>query len=576
MNTNPNIRVPYLVFTALALLLCSFSIAAQSAKHPLKLFGKNAEAYYSQADSIMDQMSLEEKVAQCMMPMVVPSTDANAMKKWDFLIDGKMGGVLFRGGSAYDQLFMTNRMRARAKTPMMVAFDGEWGLAMRLKGTTRYPKSMLLGAIDDASLMREYGEVVAEEAKQMGIHVMFAPVLDVNTNPANPVIGIRSFGEVPQNVSRLGIAYSEGLEANGILSCAKHFPGHGDTHIDSHEALATVSADRQTLEETALLPFREYARAGMGSMMVGHLLVPSLSSTSFPASLNRDISTILLRDGLLFDGLLFTDALEMEGAKENKKINVALEAFRAGADLLLGSNTPLEDIITIADAVKRGELPSSEVEERCRRVLAFKIALGCMDRTALSSDRLLQRLHAKKAVQLSEKMHALGMTLVKNNNTLPLKPNDGKKIVLLVDGNESLMNDFARHIPRQLLSKKFLLSKTDAMKQVRRISEETSDRELLLLVLSGKRVENKEALESLQVKGKPLIVVMGTPYLLNALPLLSEKASAICVGYEDTSMACKAMVEAITGVAPFRGKLPVSIDILPVQTASYSSPLIKQ
>ncbi|MDO4789522.1 MAG: glycoside hydrolase family 3 N-terminal domain-containing protein [Porphyromonas sp.] len=562
MNGITRSSIFYLLLGAAVFYLSSFSLEAQSTRFPLKLFEDNASEYYRQADSIMSTMSLEEKIAQCMMPMVVPTSDPNALKKWEDLIDNKLGGVLFRGGNAYHQLSMTNTMRKKAKTPMMVAFDGEWGLAMRLQGTTRYPKSMLLGAVNDSTLMREYGKMVAGEAKQMGVHVMFAPVLDVNTNPANPVIGVRSFGEHPHQVACLGIAYSEGLEAEGVLSCAKHFPGHGDTHIDSHEALATVSASREVLDDTALVPFKAYSRAGMGSMMVGHLLVPALSSISAPASLNKDISTRLLREELLFDGLLFTDALEMKGAKENKNINVALEAFKAGADILLGSNTPITDIQTISDAVKRREVAGSVVEERCRRVLAFKIALGCMDRKILPSNRLLKRLHSQQAVALSRKMHSLGMTLVKNDGSLPIRPTDRKKLVLVVEGEESLMNRFFQYIPRSIISKKVLLSKGDALQMISKIASEASENEIVLLVLSGKSIVNREALDLLVSKRKTVVAVMGTPYLLNSTPLLCKKASVICIGYEDTAMACRAMADAITGVIPFRGTLPVSIDAL--------------
>ena len=230
----------------------------------------------------------------------------------------KIGGILFHKGDPVTQAEVTNRLQGMARVPMLISLDGEWGLSMRLSGTTRFPKNMMLGAITNDTLITEYGREVARQCKEMGIHINFAPDLDVNSNTDNPVIGLRSFGENPDAVATKGLAYARGLESEGILSVAKHFPGHGDTNVDSHHFTPVLRFDRARLDSIELYPFKRAIEEGVDGIMVGHLRVPSINNE--PASISRPIITGILRRDLGFSGLVFTDALEMKGISQNSDI----------------------------------------------------------------------------------------------------------------------------------------------------------------------------------------------------------------------------------------------------------------
>ena len=287
----------------------------------------------------------------------------------------KWGGILFQKGFLADQRDLTQTLQEASTVPMLIALDGEWGLYMRLKDAPRYPRSKGLGIKGDMELIKAYGAEVARQCQLMGIHINFAPVVDVNINPKNPVIGTRSFGDSPELVARCAVAYGQGLEEGGVLSVAKHFPGHGDTSEDSHKTLPTVSASRERMQRVELYPFRAYRDAGLGGVMTAHLRVPAYDATGRAASLSRKITTDLLRHDMGFKGLVITDALEMRGAQANGVSSVAVEALKAGNDILLGPSQPLEARNAIIQALRSGEVSEAEVEEKCRRILAFKYAL---------------------------------------------------------------------------------------------------------------------------------------------------------------------------------------------------------
>lgn len=342
---------------------------------PLLIFrGIDPVAQQRWVDSVYKSMDLEERVGQLIMPIIYPriGDKASLLRRMQ---EEKWGGILFQKGFLADQRELTESLQATSRIPLLIALDGEWGLYMRLKDAPRYPRSKGLGTTGDMELIRAYGAEVARQCQLMGIHINFAPVVDVNINPQNPVIGTRSFGDSPELVARCAVAYGQGLESGGVLSVAKHFPGHGDTSEDSHKTLPTVSASRERMQRVELYPFRAYRDAGLGGVMTAHLRVPAYDTTGRPASLSRLITTDLLRKEMRFKGLVITDALEMRGAQVSEGNSVALEAFKAGNDLLLGPSQPLEARNTILQALRSGEVKETEVEEKCRRILAFKYAL---------------------------------------------------------------------------------------------------------------------------------------------------------------------------------------------------------
>ena len=257
------------------LFICVTVLSAVAQTTPNLYRAVDKEKMNHWVDSVFDAMSYDERIGQLFMVIANPKSDTRNMQRlMRYVNEIKIGGILFHKGDPVTQAEVTNRLQKASRVPMLVSLDGEWGLSMRLSGTTRFPKNMMLGAIEDNSLITEYGKEVARQCKEMGIHINFAPDMDVNSNTDNPVIGLRSFGENPEAVADKGLAYARGLEGQGILSVAKHFPGHGDTDVDSHKTLPVLPFTRERLDSVELHPFKEAIRAGLSGMMVGHLQVP--------------------------------------------------------------------------------------------------------------------------------------------------------------------------------------------------------------------------------------------------------------------------------------------------------------
>lgn len=325
-------------------------------------------------DSVYQSLDLRGRVSQLIMPIIYPRPeDRSALL--DRLAKERWGGILFQKGLLEDQRALTIALQQASAVPLLIALDGEWGLYMRLKDAPRYPRNKGLGDKQDLRLIEAYGAEVARQCQLMGIHVNFAPVVDVNSNPKNPVIGTRSFGTTVERVVESALAYGRGLEGGGVLSVAKHFPGHGDTSEDSHKTLPLVAASRERMQRLELAPFRSYFAAGLGGVMTAHLRVPAYDASGTPASLSAPITTDLLRKELGFAGLVFTDALEMKGAQVRPGSSLAVEALKAGNDVLLGPPSPQKAVDDILDAIARGEITLKQVETHCKRLLAFKYAL---------------------------------------------------------------------------------------------------------------------------------------------------------------------------------------------------------
>jgi beta-glucosidase-like glycosyl hydrolase len=313
--------------------MVSFAIQAQNI--PTLYASVNEAKMLHWVDSVFNRMSEEERIGQLFMVIAEPATDTyNINKLINLIKNQKIGGILFQKGDPIEQVTVTNRIQREARIPLLIALDGEWGLSMRLSNTTRFPKNMMIGALSDLQLIEQYGEEVGRQCREMGIHVNFAPVVDVNSNPRNPVIGIRSFGEEPEEVARKAIAYARGLEKKGIMAVAKHFPGHGDTNNDSHNTLPTIDHDQERLNEVELHPFNRFIKSGFAGIMVAHLNIPTLGTNDRPSSLSQEVVTELLRNRMGFRGLCFTDGLAMKGAEIGKNESIAVEG---NSSLLLAS-----------------------------------------------------------------------------------------------------------------------------------------------------------------------------------------------------------------------------------------------
>ncbi len=375
-------------------------------------------------DSVMDLLTPDERLGQLIMP-IVDSRDDEAHRQVirRDIENFHVGGLLFSKGTMAAQAKMTEFGRKLAgAAPLWIAIDGEWGIAMRLTDALKYPRNGYLGTIRPEvrdSLMYQYGLETARQCRLMGININFAPVLDINSNPNNPVIGNRSFGATVEAVTAPALAYSKGLEEGGILSVGKHFPGHGDTDTDSHATLPRLAHDRERMLSFECAPFRSYAEAGLGGIMVAHLEVPSLDSTlHLPSSLSRPIITELLKEEFGFQGLIFTDGLAMKGV--NNIPDYSVKALLAGVDVLLDPIPLKGQWNKLKQAVADGRLPQSLIDEKCRRVLRWKYALCVAQPDLLERDQLSQRINTHEAVQLLETLKA-EVEIAKN---MPVGPAD--------------------------------------------------------------------------------------------------------------------------------------------------------
>ncbi|HKM45902.1 MAG TPA: glycoside hydrolase family 3 N-terminal domain-containing protein, partial [Dysgonamonadaceae bacterium] len=282
-------------------------------------------------DSVYSSLTEDQRIGQLFMVIAETATStANKNLINRYIQEQKIGGILFSKGTIADQATMTNYAQKASKTPLFIALDGEWGLNMRLTDAPKFPRNMILGSIKNDSLIYLYGKEVARQSKELGIHINFAPVLDVNSNSENPVIGDRSFGEKPENVAIKGVAYARGLEDGGVMAVAKHFPGHGDTAEDSHKTLPTIAHDKDRLDEVELFPFASFINAGLSGMMIGHLNIPSLQTKGQPSTLTASIGKDLLKEEMGFSGLTFTDGMAMRGVSNQPSMSV--KAILAGND----------------------------------------------------------------------------------------------------------------------------------------------------------------------------------------------------------------------------------------------------
>lgn len=518
-------------------------------------------------DSIYNQFSFEEKVGQLFMVAAYSNKNEAHNASIDELIEKyKIGGVIFFQGGPVRQAKLTNRYQAKAKVPLFVGIDAEWGLSMRLDSTYRYPWNMTLGAIQDYTLIEKMGKQMAEQSKRMGIHFNFAPVVDINTNPKNPIIGNRSFGEDKINVTNAAIALTKGLQSGGIFATAKHFPGHGDTSSDSHHTLPMVSFDKQRLDEVELYPYKELIKNNLASVMVAHLNVPSIEPRDgYPTSISYNVVTNILKKELNFKGLIFTDALNMKGASNFKQPgDIDLEAFLAGNDILLfAENVPVA-VEKFKTAFNDGRLSEERLSESVKKILSYKYKAGLNNYQPIDLNNLVADLNQSKYDALNYNLYENAITLLKNKDKiLPIKKLEKEKIAYV-----SLGNDYDSTF----------LEKLNAYTQVTEIKSKNIDSVLVELedytkVIIGYHKADgtwknhdlnfKEVLwiDKISKQNKTIVTFFTKPYSLSRVKSF-EAIEGFILAYQNNDFAQTVTAEAIFGAIEMKGKIPVSIDNL--------------
>ena len=531
-------------------------------------------------DSVFSRLSLQEKVGQLMVATIPAKADGKNKKQIkDLAKKYKVGGLLFSEGTAEEQAILTNLAQKNAKVPMMVTFDGEWGLSMRLKGTPDYPRNAALGCIQDNSLIEEYGREVARQFRELGVHVNFAPDADVNTNPGNPVIHVRSFGEDPKKVAEKVIAYSRGLESGGVMSVCKHFPGHGDTDSDSHKELPSLYYNRARLDSVGLYPFKEMVRAGLGGVMVGHLQVPVLEPDGITASsLSKNVVTGLLKDELGFKGLVFTDALDMKGVSDVPKVTT--KALLAGNDMLLVQYNAKNAVEELINAVHSGAISKDELDAKCRKVLTYKYMLGL--RTAqpkLQVSGMTFRINTEEAQALAAKLRRSAVTVLNNYfGILPIAPVEGG-IALLSVGEKDKDAPFVEAVKKQADVSCFYLpwNADEATRQdVKR--KLATYRRVIISITGSNYVSDKDVafLADLDLQA-PLVYTFFTSYrTLQPLTPALAKSSAVVLAHSSEADLQQHVADVLFAKAPANGAMSMGIGkLFPAGTGCTITPGMK-
>src|SRR5690554_4875914 len=391
-------------------------------------------------DSIYDNMTLQEKLGQLFMVDIFSSDPKSKSDRIKNLItDYHLGGVIFSKGGPMRQAKLNNEFQALSKVPLMIGMDAEWGLSMRLDSTYAFPWNMTLGAISDNKIVEQVGRRIGEHSKRLGVHFNFAPVVDINTNPKNPIIGNRSFGEDRDNVTEKALAFMKGMQEAGVLANAKHFPGHGDTESDSHKTLPTIHFDEKRIDSVELYPYRSLIKHGLSSVMVAHLNVPALEpQEGVPSSLSRHIVTDILKDSLQFQGLIYTDALNMKGASNfSLPGDIDLAAFLAGNDVLLISEDVPKAITKIMEAYQAGIVTEERLSHSVKKILQAKYKVGLNQYKPIETKHLIEDLNRIKDETLSEILFENAITVLKNkDDILPIRKLEKKKIAYVKMGDD--------------------------------------------------------------------------------------------------------------------------------------------
>lgn len=522
-------------------------------------------------DSVFNTLSHEERIAQLIMIRVHSNLGAahvNAVMA--DVRNNKVGGIVTFQGGPGRQATLVNTLQSISEVPLLVAVDGEWGLGMRfVDSIDAFPRNIMLGAVQDSSLIYEVGKAIGEQCKRMGIQYNFAPVLDVNNNPDNPVINDRSFGEDKYQVARHGIAMIKGMQDAGIMACAKHFPGHGDTDVDSHHDLPSINKSLAQLDSLELYPFRRAIDAGVGSIMIAHLFIPAIDNRpNTPTSISYKAVTGLLRQKMGFKGLIVTDALEMKGiSKYYKNGEEALQSLLAGNDLMELPSSAKGSIAAIVQGIRKGKIARDEVYKRVKKVLRAKYDLGLAQWKPIDPVNIAKDLNAS-VLPLRQRVTENAITLLRNDNhLLPFNVDTAQKIAVLSVGLNGGSNTFLSYVKEFHPSADayvFSNSQTEAAIQpmVQRLKNNYQAVIIALQQYSRKPADNygisaasRTLINQLQEEMPAVTIAFGNPYAIRYFC----DASAVIAAYEDDSVAHKAVAKVLFGQMEPKGRLPVTV-----------------
>lgn len=570
MRISPNHRMK----RSLAFLLAIATLLISFGGRPLRTGDRHAmpaflDAPTPWADSVLSTLSLDERIAQLMMVAAWSNKGREHVRDVEDLVKQRnIGGLIFFQGGPARQANLTNHYQKLARTPLLVGMDLEWGLAMRLDSTMRFPKQMTLGAMQDDKRIEAMGAEIARQMKRLGVQVSFSPVADVNNNPANPVINDRSFGEDRELVARKAIAYMKGLQSGGVIATAKHFPGHGDTDTDSHLGLPLIAQTRARLDSLELYPFERMVAEGLSAMMVGHLEVPALDTTKgLPSTLSRPIVSDLLEKELGFKGLIFTDALNMKGvAKADKPGEIELRALLAGCDVLLFPQDPVKAIDRIHQAVDSGLVPREMIDHKCLKLLRAKEWAGLGHLAEVSVEHIVDDLNTPAAKWLRRSLYQDALTLARNDDAVPLRDLDHLRIASLVIG-DTLHCAFQRYLERYAPVAEFRADKVMRKDSANALLARLKEYDMVIASVHGtsSKVDKEFGVPQLTLdllrrigdQNRMAFVLFANPYRLTQA-YGSQRWGAVLCTYEENDDTQDLAAQALFGAIPTNGHLPVT------------------
>ncbi|WP_338357048.1 glycoside hydrolase family 3 protein [Yeosuana marina] len=514
-------------------------------------------------DSIYSGMTLQEKVGQLFMVATYSNRDRNHTDSIENLIKNyNIGGLIFFQGGPVRQAKLTNTYQSIAKVPLLIGMDAEWGLNMRLDSTARFPYNMTLGAIKNDDLIKQIGSQIGKHCKRLGVHLNYAPVVDINTNSKNPIIGVRSFGEDKFNVTNKAIAFTQGMQNEGVMACAKHFPGHGDTDQDSHKTLPTVSFSKERIDSVELYPYKELFKKGVAGVMVAHLNVPSLEpKEGLPSSLSYNIVTNILKGELDYKGLIFTDALNMKGAANYEEPgDIDLAAFKAGNDVLLFTENAPKAISKIIEAYDNKEITEERLAHSVKRILGAKYDVNLNHFKPIDTVNLVSDLNDISNTKLNEEAISSAITTLKNDKYIfPIEESKKEKIAFIKLGDGEYI-DFISELKSGMNVHDISgLSLKKTLKILKKYDKVIIGYHRLNYRLT-KRIADTDRvfIETISKHHKVILDAFASQYSLEKVSF--KNIEGVLVSYENSELAQKRSAQVILGKMKTIGRLPASLN----------------
>ncbi|MBK0381488.1 glycoside hydrolase family 3 [Pedobacter sp. SD-b] len=548
----------------------AFTLSSLKAQTPVP-FVKTINNPNRWVDSVFKKMTRKEKIAQLFMVRAHSNLGQKFSDSVGLVIKKEhLGGVVFFQGGPGRQAPIVNQYQKNSKIPLMIAMDGEWGLGMRLDSTVSYPYQMTLGAIQDNSLIYKMGQEVAKDFKRLGMQINFAPVMDINNNPRNPVINYRSFGENKYNVAQKGIAYMKGMEDSGLFTTAKHFPGHGDTDVDSHYDLPQLNFTAERLDSLEMYPFKQAFAEDLSGVMVAHMNIPALDPTpNLPSTLSKPIVTGILKEKLGFKGLVFSDAMEMKGVvKYFPNGEADVRGVIAGMDVIELSQNTGRAIKLIRKSIRQKRLTWADIDGKVKRILAAKYWMGLNKTDSVKKQNLIQDLNRPEAYQLVQQLSDAAITVVKGAENLPLRNDFVRKTAILSIG-ETTPTVFSDQIKKaDSNTQLFIIPKDITIKEMVNVKAELKNYDQIIMAIYDTRSRPVSTLDypidlklfiADMASNNTISVVFANPYTVAGLPGI-EKSKSVLIGYQNLKEMQKAAAKVILGSLKATGKLPVTIN----------------